>query len=795
MRYIKKLLNSIKRNGLIGTFKKVIRFLKYKIQVKFKKNQRKDLFSFINLIQYQNVIVFENNFGWNKIMKQRPQQIAGSFNNDTLFIYHSHEDEDYGKSKNRIKIIKENLILVDLGYYRDDILSLLSGFNNKYLMIYSTDYIPYDRIKLYMDNGYQVIYEYVDDFNVDLNGPEMYKLLVNRHKQLLKDNPFVVCTANELYNKCLKDKFKSVTLVSNGVDYNHFKTNKNIIPKDLIDIRNKYKTIICYYGALASWFDYDLINKVAENKEYAVVLLGQDYDGSLNESKILDNDNVYYLGKKDYDELPLYGYNSDLFIIPFVINSITKATSPVKIFEYMAMGKPIITTALPECKKYESVLYSKNHDEFIKNLSKASKLENDKKYLSTLDKEARENTWESKAKNIIDYVNKKREELLKEQIKNILKREKYERIVVWRSPFGWNVPLFQRPQHIARQLSKQKCLVFYEVTTKTDVVNTIKKQEDNLYLVNFENPLVYEEINIVLKNIKKPKYLQIYSTNWSMDLKELELYKKNGFKVLYEYIDEISPELAGTEEIPKYIMDKYNYAIKNKDVLIVTTATSLYEDVKSKRGNINLTFSCNGVDYDFYQKIDRNYKFENNFKSIINNGKINVCYYGALASWFDYELIKKINNTNEFNIILFGIKYDDSYDNSGIDKLKNVHFMGARDYSVLKNYASKMDVLTIPFVINSITQATSPLKLFEYMALHKPIVTSAMNECKNYKSVMIANNHEEFIDILRNTPKLNKDKKYKELLDKEGKENDWGKKAEAIIKLLKESEKKKNGKN
>ena len=63
----------------------------------------------------------------------------------------------------------------------------------------------------------------------------------------------------------------------------------------------------------------------------------------------------------------------------------------------------------------------------------------------------------------------------------------YERIIIWRSSFGWNVPLFQRPQHISKNLADNKCLVFYEITTITDDVKTYKKQKDNLYLINFNN--------------------------------------------------------------------------------------------------------------------------------------------------------------------------------------------------------------------------------------------------------------------------------------------------------------------
>ena len=114
--------------------------------------------------------------------------------------------------------------------------------------------------------------------------------------------------------------------------------------------------------------------------------------------------------------------------------------------------------------------------------------------------------------------------------------------------------------------------------------------------------------------------------------------------------------------------------------------------------------------------------------------------------------------------------------------------MGPRDYKVLKNYANYADILTIPFKINDITKSTSPVKIFEYMALHKPIVTTDLNECRKYKSVLIAKNHDEFITKLEEALKLENNKKYINLLDQEAQENDWSKKAEAIINLIKKNE-------
>lgn len=374
----------------------------------------------------------------------------------------------------------------------------------------------------------------------------------------------------------------------------------------------------------------------------------------------------------------------------------------------------------------------------------------------------------------------------RKEIKEMLSG-KYDRIILWRSSFGYNVPLFQRPQHIANNLSKNNCLVIYEVTTMTDKVKTLKKFQNNLYLFNYNNIKLNKILAEELNKMDIPKYIQLYSTDWKLSVKNIEDYINNGYKFIYEYIDHLSPELAGTKDLPQNIIEKYEYAMNNKNVYIITTADELAKDVKEKRGEENLAVSSNGVDYEFFQHFE-DYKIEDDILQIFNNGKINVCYYGALAKWFDYELIKKIAKTQKYNIILFGIKYDEAFDEN-INSEENIYFVGPRDYKVLKYYAEKCDILTIPFILNDITKSTSPVKIFEYMALHKPIVTTDMQECRKYKSVLIGKNHEDFIKCLEKAYKIRNDKEYIKLLDKEAKENDWKEKAEVIINLIRKDEK------
>ena len=368
-------------------------------------------------------------------------------------------------------------------------------------------------------------------------------------------------------------------------------------------------------------------------------------------------------------------------------------------------------------------------------------------------------------------------------LKELLNSDDFDRIVLWRSSFGYNVPLFQRPQHIANNLSKNRCLVLYEVTTMTDKVKTVKHFGPNLYLINYNNILLNKLLMSELEKVNKPKYIQLYSTDWKLSVDNIKDYMAKGYGFIYEYIDDISPELAGTKNLPRNIVEKYEYAMSDTNVFVVVTADLLREDVIQKRGDKNLVMSSNGVDYSFFEEVDRNFDFMPEFKEVLKKGKPIVCYYGALAKWFDYELVKKIAATGRYSVVLFGIKYDEAYDEN-MNGEENVYFLGPVDYKILNHYAAKCDILTIPFLINNITKATSPVKLFEYMALHKPIVTTDMNECRKYESVLRGTDHEDFIAKLDKAMELKNDSQYIDLLDKEARANDWSEKARVIVELI-----------
>jgi len=216
----------------------------------------------------------------------------------------------------------------------------------------------------------------------------------------------VLTTATSLWEK-IKEVREDALLIPNGV-YSHDFEMKSppSPPKDLKRILEKGRRIVGYYGALSEWFDYDLINDVARAcKGYDFVLIGPNYDGSIRQ--LLKTDNLFWLGSKEYKDLKNYLYFFDVAIIPFKVNTITHSTSPIKLFEYMAGGKPVVTTDLKECRRYRSVYLAKDKEDFISKIGMALKRRDDPVYMRLLKQEAEENSWQSRVEIVIRELQKK----------------------------------------------------------------------------------------------------------------------------------------------------------------------------------------------------------------------------------------------------------------------------------------------------------------------------------------------------------------------------------------------------
>lgn len=370
-------------------------------------------------------------------------------------------------------------------------------------------------------------------------------------------------------------------------------------------------------------------------------------------------------------------------------------------------------------------------------------------------------------------INKnKNNEMFWEPLEKILKvnLDVIEFIDIFHVPMGWDTPLFQRFQHMSLNAGNVGGLSFYGAHPTVDKdVKVMKKINDNLYLINFEDYNVKVKFFEMMDRINKFKIIRLQSIDLATKIDELESFIDKGYHIVYEYIDELTPDITG--DIPEFVWERHKWVLENERISVIATSDKLYSQVLKYR-NKNCIMSCNGVDYDHW-KPQNNITMPEDLKAQLNDGKIIVGYHGALAKWSDYDLLTDIANDERYQLLLIGYEHDLSFAESGLKKHKNVIYLGHKSYSELNRYCQYYDIAIIPFKVNDITQSVSPVKLFEYMAAEKPIVSYALKECCKYESCLIAEDKIDFLNKLEKAKGLINNKEYIMTLRREAMQNTW----------------------
>jgi glycosyltransferase involved in cell wall biosynthesis/SAM-dependent methyltransferase len=232
--------------------------------------------------------------------------------------------------------------------------------------------------------GWPIIYDCLDDYYGFGN---VNKARIDEEIKLFRNSDLVLTTSSFLYKKARRVTNKTL-YIPNAGEFDHFKQPPQ---NDLL--KNIKKPIAGYYGAIADWFDNETIEYVAIRKpDVNFVFIGHTFGSNISTLEKLSN--VHFLGEKPYRELPLYLYHFDVCLIPFKPTPLIEATHPVKFYEYLASGKPVISTRLSELFPFGNLCYlSSDKEEFLINLDRALN-ENDPQMVSRRIEFASKNTWE-----------------------------------------------------------------------------------------------------------------------------------------------------------------------------------------------------------------------------------------------------------------------------------------------------------------------------------------------------------------------------------------------------------------
>lgn len=267
-------------------------------------------------------IIYPPSIPWNW-MFQRPQQLLGRFSASGQTVLY----EDLGNfSQPGIKSLSPTLLLcqgissLTIPHARPRILWLTVPSHINLIDSYKPDL---------------VIYDAVDEPKGEFASWAQY------YPTILERADLVFCSSQSIF-EYFSQRHPHVYLVKNGVDYVHFSPPPVQRPIDL----PSGKPIVGYSGAIAPWVDWELLSVVIrENPDLNFVFIGALFQLRKFPLKFK---NVFYLGLKNYHELPAYLHHFKIGLIPFLQTEMTKGCNPIKLYEYYATGMKVLGTPLPE---------------------------------------------------------------------------------------------------------------------------------------------------------------------------------------------------------------------------------------------------------------------------------------------------------------------------------------------------------------------------------------------------------------------------------------------------------------
>ncbi len=191
------------------------------------------------------------------------------------------------------------------------------------------------------------VYYCVDDFTLWPGVNE--SLVVEMERRLLERVDLLACSSGELAAvKCrvgLRTK-----ILPHGVDYDHFSRSASGPMVTISHLANLPKPIVGYFGLLGEWVDLSILESLASgHPEWSLVLIG---NVAADTGHLAHFTNVHFTGPVPYAELPDHVAYVDVLVLPYHIGGRGKTITPLKLREYIASGKPVVSTAIPECIMY-----------------------------------------------------------------------------------------------------------------------------------------------------------------------------------------------------------------------------------------------------------------------------------------------------------------------------------------------------------------------------------------------------------------------------------------------------------
>ena len=240
-----------------------------------------------------------------------------------------------------------------------------------------------------------VIYDCMDELSKFRFAPES---LLDLEQELI-DKADLVFTGGSSLFEAKKNRHDSVHLFPSSVDRTHFAKARGgqFDPADQEDLPHPR---LGYYGVIDERFEIALLDEVAAMRpDWSFVMVGPVV--KIDESELPRRPNIHYLGSKTYQQLPAYLGGWDVALMPFAMNDSTQFISPTKTPEYLAGGKPVVSTPVKDVVRHyghlEAVEIASDAQSFVASCEKALALAADRygRWLAEADLMLSSSSWDT----------------------------------------------------------------------------------------------------------------------------------------------------------------------------------------------------------------------------------------------------------------------------------------------------------------------------------------------------------------------------------------------------------------
>lgn len=185
-----------------------------------------------------------------------------------------------------------------------------------------------------------IIFDCMDELSLFKGAPQT---LIDREAELMNVADVVFTGGQSLY-EAKKNAHRNIHPFPSSIDFAHFSQGRlNLVePDDQVNIPHPR---IGFYGVIDERFNIGLLERMADLRpEFQFIVVGPVV--KIDPASLPLRSNIHYLGKKEYHALPLYLASWDCAMMPFALNDSTRFISPTKTPEFLAAGKPVVSTAI-----------------------------------------------------------------------------------------------------------------------------------------------------------------------------------------------------------------------------------------------------------------------------------------------------------------------------------------------------------------------------------------------------------------------------------------------------------------